>query len=279
MARELGLNPRRLGKIANHRQEPWKAPLPQFIEDLYLKRFGRERPGWPRPGSAGIVTRSARSADGRVDAAGPEDLPHVDAATYAEPGQFAVDPAVPPAGVLAGQPPDQGLDVPPGRWPAGPAALGPGGPSAADDVGCQRTIVSGVISSRSPWRRAFGTTPSWAGSAQCNFSRSGCRRCSTASWWRRIRISAVFRISSRRDSRKPRGDPHNQEEREVGPRARCRCCHLSSPASPLPHPPCDSHRNGRSACLTRWPAARWRLLVSGSTGSGCCYRGSGSVSP
>jgi hypothetical protein len=25
---------------------------------------------------------------------------------------------------------------------------------------CQRTIVFGVISSRSPWRRAFGITPS-----------------------------------------------------------------------------------------------------------------------
>jgi len=44
MARELGLNPRKLGKIANHKQELWKAPLPQFIEHLYLKRFGRERP-------------------------------------------------------------------------------------------------------------------------------------------------------------------------------------------------------------------------------------------
>jgi hypothetical protein len=33
MARELGLNPRKLGKIANHRQEPWKArgPLPQEV--------------------------------------------------------------------------------------------------------------------------------------------------------------------------------------------------------------------------------------------------------
>src|SRR5260370_5010418 len=44
MARELGLNPGKLGKIANHRQEQWKAPLPQFIEHLYLRRFGRERP-------------------------------------------------------------------------------------------------------------------------------------------------------------------------------------------------------------------------------------------
>lgn len=44
MAREMGLNPRKLGKIDNHRQEPWKMPLPDFIEDLYFKRFGRERP-------------------------------------------------------------------------------------------------------------------------------------------------------------------------------------------------------------------------------------------
>jgi hypothetical protein len=45
MARELGLNPKKLGKIDNHPQEPWKAPLPQFIESLYRKRFGRDRPG------------------------------------------------------------------------------------------------------------------------------------------------------------------------------------------------------------------------------------------
>jgi len=44
MARELGMNPKKLGKLDNHDQEPWKAPLPQFIEHLYLKRFGRERP-------------------------------------------------------------------------------------------------------------------------------------------------------------------------------------------------------------------------------------------
>ena len=44
MARELGMNPKRMCSIDNHDQEPWKEPLPQFIEDLYLKRFGRERP-------------------------------------------------------------------------------------------------------------------------------------------------------------------------------------------------------------------------------------------
>ena len=39
MARELGMNPKRFGGKANHKQEPWKLPLPQFIEDLYFKRF------------------------------------------------------------------------------------------------------------------------------------------------------------------------------------------------------------------------------------------------
>ena len=49
MARELGLNPDKLGKIDNHRQEPWKAPLPQFIESIYFKRFKREEPETARP--------------------------------------------------------------------------------------------------------------------------------------------------------------------------------------------------------------------------------------
>jgi hypothetical protein len=49
MARELGMNPKRFGKIANEKQEPWKAPLPAFIEHIYLKRFGRERPAEVKP--------------------------------------------------------------------------------------------------------------------------------------------------------------------------------------------------------------------------------------
>jgi hypothetical protein len=44
MARELGMNPGKLGKIDNHKQEPWKLPLPQFIEELYFKRFGKISP-------------------------------------------------------------------------------------------------------------------------------------------------------------------------------------------------------------------------------------------
>ncbi len=44
MARELGMNPAKLGKLDNHWQEPWKLPLPGFIEKLYLERFGRTAP-------------------------------------------------------------------------------------------------------------------------------------------------------------------------------------------------------------------------------------------
>lgn len=44
MGRELGLNPGKLGKIDKHKQETWKTPLPQFIEEIYLKRFKKTAP-------------------------------------------------------------------------------------------------------------------------------------------------------------------------------------------------------------------------------------------
>lgn len=37
MARELGMNPKKLGGMVNHKQEPWKRPLPRYIEELYFK--------------------------------------------------------------------------------------------------------------------------------------------------------------------------------------------------------------------------------------------------
>jgi hypothetical protein len=44
MARELGFNPKKFGKLANHKQEPWKVPLPQYIEHLYRKHYKKDRP-------------------------------------------------------------------------------------------------------------------------------------------------------------------------------------------------------------------------------------------
>ena len=44
MARELGMDPRKLGSLADGGQEPWKLPLPEFIVECYRKRFGRSEP-------------------------------------------------------------------------------------------------------------------------------------------------------------------------------------------------------------------------------------------
>jgi len=45
MAKQLGLNPKKFGGLANHKQERWKQPLPDFIRALYEKRFGTFRSG------------------------------------------------------------------------------------------------------------------------------------------------------------------------------------------------------------------------------------------
>lgn len=44
MARELGMNPKKFGSLANEKQQPWKAPLHEFIEHCYFKRFNRSEP-------------------------------------------------------------------------------------------------------------------------------------------------------------------------------------------------------------------------------------------
>jgi hypothetical protein len=44
MARELGLNPKKFGGLDNTKQEPWKLPLTEYIEELYLKHFKKSRP-------------------------------------------------------------------------------------------------------------------------------------------------------------------------------------------------------------------------------------------
>ena len=37
MALELGLNPKKFGSLDNHKQQPRKEPLPDFIETIYSK--------------------------------------------------------------------------------------------------------------------------------------------------------------------------------------------------------------------------------------------------
>ena len=39
MAKELGLNRKKFSSYAPNKQEQWKEPLPDFIEEIYAKRF------------------------------------------------------------------------------------------------------------------------------------------------------------------------------------------------------------------------------------------------
>lgn len=48
MARELGMNPKKFGSLANNDQEPWKAPLGEFIEHIYEKHFKKTEPDMVR---------------------------------------------------------------------------------------------------------------------------------------------------------------------------------------------------------------------------------------
>ena len=69
MARELGMNPKKVGSIANHRQERWKAPPAVFIEDLYWRRFGRKRPEAVMSIEQRAAAQSQRTAEHRAASA------------------------------------------------------------------------------------------------------------------------------------------------------------------------------------------------------------------
>jgi hypothetical protein len=67
MARELGLNPKKFGGIANHKQELWKLTLPDFIEHLYENRFGVKMPNDIRSLEVRDAEKRKRKAQNRVN--------------------------------------------------------------------------------------------------------------------------------------------------------------------------------------------------------------------
>jgi hypothetical protein len=81
MARELGMNPKKLGKLDNHDQEPWKLPLPEFLAKIYSKRFGKARPDAVRSieetAAAKLAKKQAKKAarDGTRQLVDPRDDP------------------------------------------------------------------------------------------------------------------------------------------------------------------------------------------------------------
>jgi hypothetical protein len=70
MARELGMNPKKLGKLANHKQEPWKAPLPEFIESLYWKHFKKEKPDTVRSIEQMVKDKKRKQAERKAQKQG-----------------------------------------------------------------------------------------------------------------------------------------------------------------------------------------------------------------
>ena len=66
MARELGMNPKKFGSLANEQHEQWKAPLAEFIESCYLKQFKTSVPLNVRSLEQIIQVEEQRSKDKRA---------------------------------------------------------------------------------------------------------------------------------------------------------------------------------------------------------------------
>ena len=55
-----GLNPKKLGGIANHKRERWKMPLPRYIEHLYKKQLSKDTPDDVRSIEIKVLEKRAR---------------------------------------------------------------------------------------------------------------------------------------------------------------------------------------------------------------------------
>ena len=83
MARELGLNPKKFSGLANTKQEPWKLPLPAFIEELYFKHFKKKQPDNVRSIEQMVndynkkkqERKTRRSMEKETDQLGREEIP------------------------------------------------------------------------------------------------------------------------------------------------------------------------------------------------------------
>lgn len=66
MARELGLNPKKFGSLDNRNQEAWKAPLGDFIEELYRKHFKKAAPDVVRSIEEMLTAVKGKKGDRKV---------------------------------------------------------------------------------------------------------------------------------------------------------------------------------------------------------------------
>ena len=74
MAKALGLNPKKFGSYANHKQQPWKAPLPDYIEELYEKRFKKDVPPEIRANDKQKTVKRQKHTSPKADFSDLDDL-------------------------------------------------------------------------------------------------------------------------------------------------------------------------------------------------------------
>ena len=66
MARELGLNPKKFGNLSNTKQQPWKLPLPEFIEEIYFKHFKKRVPDNVKSIEQMVKDKARKKAESRA---------------------------------------------------------------------------------------------------------------------------------------------------------------------------------------------------------------------
>jgi hypothetical protein len=72
MAKELGISPRSLIKNVPSPSQRWKAPVKEWLRELYMKKFGRRK---VRSNSAG--TTSGPPGDNRPSSDSPAERPRL----------------------------------------------------------------------------------------------------------------------------------------------------------------------------------------------------------
>ena len=67
MARELGLNPKKFGSLGNTKQQQWKLPLPEFIEEIYFKHFKKRAPENVRSIEQMVKDKARKKAESKAN--------------------------------------------------------------------------------------------------------------------------------------------------------------------------------------------------------------------
>ncbi len=114
MARELGMNPKKFTGKANQKQQPGRLPLPVFIESLYFKRFGKERPDNVRSIEQIVRDRKQKQAERKARKIQEEELQQSDSSVdQAETEHSQSDTDLQDNEQLTFAPPDAGKDMQP----------------------------------------------------------------------------------------------------------------------------------------------------------------------